>query len=261
MNCSAEDDGGAIYTEANITLLDCNFVNCSAEDEGGAIYGCCGFITMDNCSVINTSSGYYGAVCACEGINVTNSTFINNSIIADYGCGAAIYASGDSIIKDSFFINNHITALNDGYGGAVYALYAADISNSTFVNNTIIGTDESYGGAIYSDDELKVEYCIFDANNATTGKDIYWDGYSYGNYSLDNNYWSMNFTTKDEFINADLVSICDENDDTYSVAPNNWVLMSIYVPDELKVGVSAPIVVKLDKLTDGSSRRRLPARR
>ena len=38
----------------------------------------------------------------------------------------------------------------------------------------------------------------------------------------------MNFTTKEEFINADLVSIYDENGDTYSVAPNNWVLMSIY---------------------------------
>ena len=40
MNCSANDNGGAIYfgNPKQVSVWNCSFVNCSANDKGGAIY-------------------------------------------------------------------------------------------------------------------------------------------------------------------------------------------------------------------------------
>ena len=141
---------------------------------------------------------------------------------------------------------------------------AATMVVADIVGIFVVSGGYSQGGAIYYDyfydgDSITVDHCIFDGNVADKGKDIatYYDNCT---YSFDKNYWSMNFTTVDEFINADLIYLEHWDNHTgewidygYSVAPDNWVLMSISGPSDVKVGYKESYIVEFDKLTDGVS--------
>lgn len=132
-----------------------------------------------------------------------NCIFINNSA---NGEGGAVYCYDESglILFNSTFINNKAAET----GGAVryYGFYDRDVNYCTFINNAA-----DKGGAIFAlHNDFNIAYSIFDGNNASLGKDIYYDR-NMGDLSFNNNYWSMNFTTVDEFINADLVYFEDLN--------------------------------------------------
>lgn len=110
------------------------------------------------------------------------------------------------------------------------------------------------GGAIKSYGHyINIKNSIFDGNVAVDKcKDIA-IFYKDGEFSFDENYWGVNFTNSEEFIMDDLISIGTSYSSSNSTAPNNWVLMSIYAPNKVQSGVSTPVIIKLDKLTDGSS--------
>ena len=132
------DDGGAIYAEAYLTIIDCNFENNYADDDGGAI-------------------------CSHSDFSIVNSTFISNSASDD---GGVIYAYGVVNIVNSTFVNN-----SGNYWGNVFA-GTVNCINSTFVNNYARYT----GGAIHANDNVYVINSTFVSNSAGDGGAIYYRG-------------------------------------------------------------------------------------
>lgn len=252
--------GGAIYIYGNLIANNCNFTNNSGEC-GGAIYvGDRASAVIGDCLFINnTASGsddrFDGGgaiffnflnnhIYEWESAYISNLVFINNTAQN----GGAIYAYDESgIIADNCsFINNSAI----GNGGALFL----DASNKEYLYNftfcTFINNSANVGGAVYytgrdEEENAGIFYTIFDGNNALKGKDIFVELAYRPTYAplFNYNYWSMNFTTAEEFINSDILNIDDE-----SFCPENWVLMSIYGNDPLKVYYNESFIATFDRI-------------
>ena len=147
--------GGAIYTQSELNINNCNFI--------------------DNKVSTTTPSIYGGAIYVNNNLTVVNSTFINNKLIQEgyNGCygGAIYFAQKDTLftcnITYSNFINNSANGKR-GRGGAI-AIQAgsitAHITNCNFEGNYASYT---YGGsdiALGSSSNKTVEYCVFNTSN------------------------------------------------------------------------------------------------
>ncbi len=195
----ADGDGGAIFCLS--LKLHVDFVNLF---ENVILDGNIDFIknftsyvtlkfgseTISNCiftsNVANGRGG--GAVYAFGNVNIKSSTFTSNKAGEK---GGAVFGNKDLYISNSKFTSNKASK----YGGAVYfkchansghydenkkwisevEYYKNQIQGSTFTKNSA-----SKGGAIYgfkssSSDKhgAKAVKCIFEANKATNGRDIY----------------------------------------------------------------------------------------
>ena len=152
-NNHADNDGGAIYFEADIYEIKVTFwwggsrwvivgrygtfesynnkyINNSANDDGGAIYNC----YTDDFKIRNdlfdkNNARQAGAIdnTGSGTITIDNTTFTNNN--ASYN--GVIYNGGLINITKSKFINNH--ALEDG--GVMRVDGTVNINNSVFINN------------------------------------------------------------------------------------------------------------------------------
>ena len=147
-NCTFENNsasyGGAVYISGHDNVID----NCVFENNGAL---CGGAVSMQsahnlvNDSVFNNNSAdYYGGAVYVFGDNnvIDNSTFAENALNEDQGCGAAVYVCGNDVeILNSDF-NNH----NAYDGGAVKWLGSnGKIEGSKFNKNTA----KCFGGAIH----------------------------------------------------------------------------------------------------------------
>ena len=139
----SSDNGGAIYTNKNLTIINCTFKNNQAtgsENGGGAI--CAGNVKM----------------------SIYNSTFINN--YASFNGGAIVAvgsAPDDHEIFNCTFIDN--TAVN--WGGAFYSNAEQDMGN--IVNSTFINNKAKAGDAVYTIGyEGTIDRCIFVNNTANS---------------------------------------------------------------------------------------------
>ena len=131
-------NGGALYAEGNVTIVDSTLTDNIAITDGVALYAWNGERTVSiNNSVFdgNTTTGCCGsggAILAAT-ISVTNSTFSGNSAYN----GGAISAT-TATVTGSTFTGNHAY-----YGGAVQAS-TVSTTNSSFTENYAF----QYGGAI-----------------------------------------------------------------------------------------------------------------
>ncbi len=152
-------NGGALYAEGNVTIVDSTFTNNDSSEDGAVLYAwntlrsvtirdslfnantagqSGGAVIAHNVTVHgstftnNVAAVYAGAINAAT-VGVTGSTFTNN----DANIGGAIFGTS-VIVQSSRFTSNSAI-----YGGAIAAEATATISNSTFVANAA-----SYGGAI-----------------------------------------------------------------------------------------------------------------
>ncbi|MGL6298923.1 MAG: hypothetical protein ACRC1M_07145, partial [Methanobacteriaceae archaeon] len=135
-NCYKNANGGAIYSQTSLILINCNLTNNMVNNggEGGAIW-------------FNTS------------LSVVNCSFVNNSVTAWNSYGGAIfavYSSSKATIVDCSFVNN---SANDG--GAIRGLYNSIVVNCSFVNNVA-----GYGGAINMAINSLIVDCSFVNNSA-----------------------------------------------------------------------------------------------
>ena len=133
------DYGGAIYTNKDLTIINCTFTDNRATD-GGAIYA-------DNVKM-----------------SLYNCTFISNHATSNGGAVAAVgEAPDDWEIFNCTFIDN----VADEYGGAFYS--HAEQSMGNIVNSTFIGNRASAGDAIYNYGYSgTVDRCIFINNTANS---------------------------------------------------------------------------------------------
>ena len=154
---------------------NCNFTN-NIGFANGALYSN-GETTVNNCSFINNTANQMGAAISINRRgNITNSNFINNTLIGSGGYGGAIRIEKDGFVDNCNFINNTGTSL----GGAIYFGSNGFVNNSNFTNNIVNGTNELRGGAIYVFSSTAIiENCIFRANQAKNGGAVFF--YNYGN--------------------------------------------------------------------------------
>ena len=154
-------NGGALYAEGNVTIVDSTFTGNIAIADGGVLYAWNSDRTVSiSNSVFDGNTAYTGGAIAAATISVTNSTFTGNTA-AYYGGAinattATVSSStftdnsavvGGAISTDTATVTNSTFTDNDAgiLAGAISAA-AATVTNSTFTGNTAA----YWGGAIYA---------------------------------------------------------------------------------------------------------------
>ena len=205
------DLGGAVYVknDADLILLNVDFLANSANDKGGAIYGEASSDIYSKLSTFedNTALTRGGAVYTEGKFWAENSTFDGNDITkrdANVGNGgAAIYNNGgDLTVMDCSFTNNLLNYVPRGQDGATGDLIDGiivsngdtEITGSEFINNS-----GCYGGAITlngvpADSSVIIDDCTFVNNTAYDGAGIYMYNVA-GEYSIANSLFENNNAT------------------------------------------------------------------
>jgi hypothetical protein len=219
----ADNLGGAGILAGSITAIPkdvLNLGNCvvqnnhcttaTTREPGGGIQMAGGDLNATACTFSNNTSGqsFGGAIfvlaqSVVSSLNVTNSTFINNSLTNNSGAGpdggGAIMIETPSGSVHNIFgctFNNNGAIGNSGntYGGAIQLdVGTLNIVNSTFLNNTASGSG-GLGGAIYADSgTVNMSFCRLVGNTATHGAGaVYNHGSNGANTTATNNWWGCN---------------------------------------------------------------------
>jgi predicted outer membrane repeat protein len=123
-NGDVADHGGAIYSDEELSVVDCRIENSSAQLNGGGIY----------------STGLAGQ----GSLTLTATLLTSNS--ANLG-GGAIYSQGvELVLQDSSVTAN--TSVRTG-GGIHVDRAALTIQGGEFRENSVIGDDRPRGGGVY----------------------------------------------------------------------------------------------------------------
>ena len=239
-----------ISSDATVKLEDISFIGAAGSQNGGAIYNN-GNLIIEH-AIFNKNNGIMGGAIFNNGsLTIRESNFTYNNASS----GGAVYNNGSLIIIDSSFANNTATdgaaVFNNGQlnveksnftqnkaennGGAIASIKKADVRNSMFLSNSA-----SNGGAIYSrdaddfDDELIVQYSIFDGNDAQIGKAV-----AGANLFLDNNFWGLiNYT-----------NLIYNLSSAESIEPVSDFKFVISGPDEIGFGETAEFEIELQSIT------------
>ena len=129
-------NGGALYAEGNVTIMDSTFTDNISIADGGVLYAWGGVpVSISNSVFDGSTAGFTGAggAIVAATVSVTNSTFTGSH--AYYG--GAIYAYTTATVTGSTFTNN------DAFNGGAISTTTATVTGSTFTDNTA-----NVGGAI-----------------------------------------------------------------------------------------------------------------
>ncbi|MGN0175534.1 MAG: right-handed parallel beta-helix repeat-containing protein [Methanobrevibacter sp.] len=167
-NQAKDNNGGAIYSNGDLRVSNCNFTKNKAKTDGGAIYADAKVTATSSIFIINEAAGassqcYAGAI-YCTNIDCDKCIFDNNHAY-DYGGAIYINNKGKSTIKNSKFTNNKADDYN---GGAIYSKKNIEVYNSLFKNNQANNSwspSTSQGGAIYCG-TITCNNCTFENNKA-----------------------------------------------------------------------------------------------
>ena len=205
INAYSETDGGAIYSEGNLTVSDCQFSNNNILHgdyvhylnvfnylKGGAIF-CNGSSSFRNCDFISNIAECGGAIWSNSSISVSNCRFLSNKAIGgeDYeascqgethyvgGEGAAIYSNGEINLTDSVFSFN-VANLTEAKGPAVLYLNSkSQVSNCNFSNNDMdaviywCGSGSIENSSFINNVAYDCGGAIFLAGNATVSNSVF----------------------------------------------------------------------------------------
>ncbi|GAB4025493.1 putative Ig domain-containing protein [Spirosoma koreense] len=133
------------------------------ELDGGAINNQAGIVTVSNCTFRDNEARYCGgAIQNLNELTVTNSVFINNTMVGSGSIGGAIGHKGSLLqVTNSTFSNNSV-----GSSGGAICVYngSATITNCLFKDNQ---ANIAGGGIIFRADAAAiVTNCTFSGNNA-----------------------------------------------------------------------------------------------
>ena len=196
-NDNSELNYGVLYIRANFPVVEnCTFINNTARQYGAAIYPSFALTSRNNKYIGNTAPNkavIYMADNSRANFIFENDIFINNKATSgNYGVTGVAPSSSDynfaflNFTKCQFINNSAVE------GGAI-GLKQGSLTNCSFINNSA-----DYGGAIAiipisttdgnSFEEITFNNVIFENNNASNGKDLYFDQ----TYSQ-STYYSINF--------------------------------------------------------------------
>lgn len=176
-NGNADGDGGGIYAENNVALLDVDFVSNSAAGQGGGLY-VGGFVDIFD-------GGFFGNEASAGGGLAANEVFMRDSRFdfnQAFGDGGGLHANIIDIGQTSFRNN---TAGQHGGGLYLDSLFTgafSTISDATFRGNTASGN----GGGIHAitDSDLTIDRTeIIDGNSANNGGGIYAETFTEGGFN------------------------------------------------------------------------------
>jgi predicted outer membrane repeat protein len=138
--------GGAIWSEGQLTILDCAFSNNTAFTRGGAIVArSSGTLTVEDSTLDSNSAAISAGAILVEGTtqaNISTTTFTNNSTVA--GGALEVRENPEATVNRSTFTGNSAS-----FGGAVAIENAGatlSVRNSTLTAN---GATAS-GGGVYA---------------------------------------------------------------------------------------------------------------
>ena len=157
------NDGGAIFNWGELSINDSIFSDNSVDQDGGAILNA-GVLSISNSAFSsNQADDDGGAIHNFEELSINGSTFAGNSADQD---GGAIYNFGGLRIIGSIISDNSA----DG-GGAIYNSHGGELS---VIGGTLTGNSAYYrGGAYYNEGELNIEDSRFSDNSASVGGAIH----------------------------------------------------------------------------------------
>jgi len=154
--------GAGIYNNGTMTVNKTNITNNYIEGDGGGIYNN-KTINIINC-IFHKNDAYYGASIFNAGnCKVSTSRFTNDDA---YG-GGSIYSNKTIVINKCQFSKNSAT-----YGGVLYVVDGT----ASFLNSNATSNDGTYGGVILNYGTLTVTNCQLNRNTADNGPVLYNDG-------------------------------------------------------------------------------------
>ena len=158
-NGFAEEKGGAIYNEGNLTISESTLNNNTAT-WGGAVYGAEGELTIyDSLLNVNNAEIHGGAICNYGKISIMKSMFSEN---VAHGSGGAIRNhEGEITINDSTLTGNtarHGGAIDNFFGELT--IYGSQLSKNSTRDD---------GGAIENWGKLSIIESILNENTARVG--------------------------------------------------------------------------------------------
>ncbi|MCA9945306.1 MAG: tandem-95 repeat protein, partial [Anaerolineales bacterium] len=164
-NGLAAQDGGAVRSSGELTIVDAVLQNNVASADGGAI-DVDGDLRLENSQVLsNTANGEGGGVSAVGSqTTIVNGRFLNNR---SGSFGGAVYANGAISVDGTDFISNTAQL----YAGGIWAWNAASVANATFEQNSALNLD---AGAIYVRYDLQVSASSFVSNTAAQNIGAIW---------------------------------------------------------------------------------------
>ncbi|MEM7153288.1 MAG: choice-of-anchor Q domain-containing protein [Myxococcota bacterium] len=193
-----DTSGGAIYNQADLTLIDSTLIFNTSTGEGGGIESIAGSSTvLEGCRITENSSTRGGGVYSAGDLEIVDSTIDLN--VATYGAGLYLTHTGApaASITGSFIGTNDATSQGGGiwtsrpvdilgtrieansaddFGGGIYA-YFGDAVVDVFKSD-LVGNAADNGGGLYNnrgDTALRRVNVVF--NTATTaGGGIYNQG-------------------------------------------------------------------------------------
>ena len=189
-------NGGAIYSNANLVINNCEFSDSYIHEGFGSAIYCEANLELNNC-VFTKHTGYahsgYGTPTTVEAksVKITNSRFSDNVLpvsATDATIVNSVFVNNDAAVgaenvdvKGSTFRNNSYSF--NQYGGGAINAYNGKIDNCKFIDNSAFN-----GGALALGGKADVTNCIFEGNSARNGGALYIN--KNGEVSLTN----LNFT-------------------------------------------------------------------
>jgi len=131
-------DGGGVYLDAPLMVLNARFISNTALQSGGGLYAS-DAVTLTNVAFIsNTALQSGGGLYASEAVTLTNVKFISNT---SFDGGGGIFASMADV-AGGYFENNSTSGLDLGIGvygagGGIYAI-TLTLTDTQFVSNSAI---------------------------------------------------------------------------------------------------------------------------
>ncbi len=204
-NCQANNNGGAIYNEGTVEIIQSNnrttIQNCSASVNGGGIYNNGGTLSVSTSDISGcTASDHAGAIWNKGPLSVTNCTFTDNNANDVGGIYNAANGSGSVVVEGCTFTRNsstggcgaignatsatamtitdcNISGSNAGTnGGGLWNGSTVTLNNVSIENCKALGTgnEQGRGGAILNNDGwLTINGGSFQNNTSREGGAVY----------------------------------------------------------------------------------------
>ncbi len=160
-------DGGGIFNDGTLTLIDTTVSNSTAPRFGGGVANS-GALTMMRCSITDNTAGEGGGGISHVGgaLSMVDTTVSSNTAGGDggQGNGGGVFNQGGITLTGCTVSGNEATG--DGGGLAV-------ANSATLLNTTISGnTAGQNGGGIRNNSALLITHCTFSGNSAAAGDAI-----------------------------------------------------------------------------------------
>ncbi len=155
---NSSTNGGGVYSNQNMEVLDCNISNNVTSSNGGGVYSSQNMKVLD-CNISNNRASYNGGGFYSSGTTkVINSTIFNNHSFYYRGDGGGFFSNSETIIDNSTISKNS----SGGHTGA-FSARKTTINNSTISNNRAV---HKSGG--FSVGELELNNSIVSNNIASS---------------------------------------------------------------------------------------------